>query len=57
MAMAIRPKDRDLVAMMSVVYVAANVITGRKDVSLEEGVLYAQKQLEVIDRRLPNKSR
>lgn len=56
--MAIQKQDRDAVASLAMTYTAACVLKyGKEHVTLEEGVLVAQKLLEVIDHRLPNKAR
>ncbi len=56
--MAIQKKDREFVASLAMTYTAACILKyGKDNVVLEEGVLVAQKLLEVIDHRLPNAAR
>lgn len=56
--MPIRPTDRDLVAHLAMRYVVGSLLKyGREGTVLEEGVLAAQKLLEVIEHRLPNTAR
>lgn len=56
--MAIQKADRNVVASLAMIYTAACVLKyGKEHVVLEEGVLVAQKLLEVIDHRLPNAAR
>jgi len=56
--MAIKPKDRDLIASLAMLYTSVCVLKyGKEHVVLEEGVLVAQKLVEVIEHRLPNGAR
>ena len=54
--MPILKSDRTLVAQLAMIYTHAKMLKYRiEDVTLEEGVLIAQKLLEVIDHRLSRK--
>lgn len=50
--MSINQKDRDLTARLAALWLSANVIAGRAAIAYEEGVLFAQQLLQVIDRRV-----
>lgn len=50
--MSISPKDRELVAKLATAWISVATMAGRVDVAFEEGVLYAQKLLETIERRI-----
>lgn len=55
--MAIAKADRELVATLASRYILIHLARGQKDITFEEGVLFAQKLLEVVDRRRPPKER